>query len=766
MEKKRGQAGFTFTEVLFVAVISVVIIATVITAWGTTQKVWTVERRRTRSRIELMEALETIKKDVRLSSATYMSFYPKTPVSGAFTAVSMPVADTDTSGYLSLNSQGDIEWDRTVIYHMVEGATGTRSLVRTVIDPRDNSLDQDERYTQLETAVKSGLGGTGISNESDFLDDAELFEIRSLPVIIDFYEDSTDAVRAGKQVFGWVRVGAGDHEIGFTVEGKHSDSSGYAFGIDNLRIEPCGSEREAEYYDSSFAPTGSIDSSGDSINRIHGSMWDNDNYLEYDATGVGDYIILEDYYDLVRESSFEDSIKDNTVLSGERLRLKLELPEDRSAGKEVITWFAYNQTASSSQSGTDEEFPGGYPATVRNIVKGNMIDVSADLIRIKFVASSRNPLIIEDVYFTERDSDEDGYDNLSSTGHTIEEYHRNQKLLFRDLYDMDGDGSTSDIVDYAFIPAGGEVWSVWTAFPLRAPSPSGSTSRDYLITFFVPDLASPPTRGNGDQWPTGWSFDNTLSDMDTKAWVSSLSSDSFYSLSTADYSTSELISAAEEPVWTSAPYTTSYDGGVVYVSSEVDTWSASGSVESDIYDTGKTSPAYNRVKWSESAPSGTEVMMKVRSSGSQYMDGATDWDLITGSASNPASLSLSNVRFFQFKAEMATTPFWQSPNDSKTYADYIDDGNWTDSSGEYFVTGVYSTWIDNVEIDWPGDDRICLISGYIARKNDYGQVKLTVDGQDLIKTLDVRLGVSSVDLAGEHKVEYNSSAVEPRNTGR
>jgi hypothetical protein len=59
-----------------------------------------------------------------------------------------------------------------------------------------------------------------------------------------------------------------------------------------------------------------------------------------------------------------------------------------------------------------------------------------------------------------------------------------------------------------------------------------------------------------------------------------------------------------------------------------------------------------------------------------------------------------------------------------------------------------------------------VLSGYIARENDYGQVKITVDGMDLIKTLDISAGVSSTALSGDYTIESNSIAVEPRNTGR
>jgi hypothetical protein len=240
-----------------------------------------------------------------------------------------------------------------------------------------------------------------------------------------------------------------------------------------------------------------------------------------------------------------------------------------------------------------------------------------------------------------------------------------------------------------------------------------------------------------------------------------------------------LDAASGTPVWDDGAGSPAWNGKYsndisVYIVSKIDTWNTAGTVESEIYDTDRASPGFNEVKWSEFSPAGTEITMKVRSSASQFMDGATDWDSLSGSTSNPAGLALSDERYVQFMARLTTVSFWETPTSTMTYEDYITDQvyNYTvnnfpvNGSSEPYVTGVYSTWLDDVEIDWPGEDRICVLSGYIARENDYGQVKITVDGMDLIKTLDISAGVSSTALSGDYTIESNSIAVEPRNTGR
>ncbi|MGB2879328.1 MAG: hypothetical protein WBD24_04060, partial [Candidatus Omnitrophota bacterium] len=139
--------------------------------------------------------------------------------------------------------------------------------------------------------------------------------------------------------------------------------------------------------------------------------------------------------------------------------------------------------------------------------------------------------------------------------------------------------------------------------------------------------------------------------------------------------------------------------------------------------------------------------------------------------SNPQALSIGSGRYVQFLAEISTEPFWEAPGEVLSYEDYVDAqraGNPWDFpvyDGEYLVTGAYSAWIDDVEIDWLGDDRICVISGTVARKDDYGQIKVSVDGEDLVRVLSV--DVSKSELVQDRVVtERSHIEVEPKNTGK
>ena len=664
----------------------------------------------------------------------------------------------------TLNAFGEIVWDRTIIYHEFTTVEGEKQLRRTVIDPRDNTLSHDERYTQLVQVVNDGDGdGLGVSpapSTEILLEDLDLFEITAFPAIIDFYENESTVQRVGKVVFGWERLSAGDHTIRFECLGKNDDSSGYWFGLDYITIEPSGSVREIEYYDSSFAPSGALDTSGPSVGVYGGIKWSNNDFLAFGAAAAGDWIEFTDYYDLWRESAFENCMIENITPAIDTVYMKLELPEDRDEGKEEVVWMPHYQTNDSIVAGRNT-FLATYPQTIRTIIPHDFISAEGDMLRVRFKSALGNPFKIAAAYITRRNgtSGEDGLPNQATTGLDIEEYHLHQQLFFKDEYDMDSDGDTEDIVPYLYIPAGKEErWSEWAEFPLIVADSLGNDI-DYFITFCVPDLGT-------TSWPSGWSFDPAVKNL--RYWNDAGGTTHTYAINAGTYT--EKLQAAGTPVWSGTYVSVTYS--VIAAVNAIDVWTKEGTVESDIFDTKKENPVYNQVKWSEVAPTGTEVLMKVRSSDDQHMTGATDWDSIAGSTANPASLSIGSGRYVQFFSELSATPFWEGPTQILSSADYVDtqlglgaDYSFPQDDGEYMTAGVYSTWIDDVEIDWPGDERICVISGYIVRRDDCGQAKVYVDGRELVKTLNVKIRFTG-EVLEQAVTEESSVAVEPRNTGR
>ena len=727
-----NRKGFTITEVMFVAVITTMAIASILAAWVFTYSRWSNENVRTSLRIDMLKAIEVMKNDIRFSSMTDIVFYPDT--GPPYTGMSMPGADKDVNDFFTLDANGNIVWDRTVIYHVYTSPGGDEILRRTVFDPINNAYNEEERYTQLSNTVSNGTGGSGSTTDENFLKNLDTFEISPLSSEIDFYDESATAVKVGKLVFGWAKIGSGDHTIRFEITGQNALSLGFDIGIDNIMIEPSGWSREMEYYASSYAPAGMLTLSGGTTSRVHNTVWSHHNYLEFNATLAGDYFEIVDNYDLFRDSLFYPASLNNLTKTGEEIRAGLDTPGEDERGN--FTWGAWVEAGDSVNAGHDLPLPlsdwSDTSITVRNVITQDNISLEGDLVRVSFKASTDDALEINKAYISKRNgtSGADGLANQDTTSYPdAEDFHRHQQLFFKN-------DATGDIEESITVSAGEEEWSEWSAFPVR-------TDSDYLITIHVTDV---------------------YSTTDYKYWEGADSD-------VRSYFVAGAYTTAGTPDWTGVtPDDTSED---IFMVNNIDVWSITGNVESGIFDSAMASPSYNQVKWSESKPSGTSISLKERASSSPEMAGATDWTSITGSSTNPHSFAGASNRYAQFYAELSTDMYWATAGSSVGYETYIDDqvDNYddydfpVDGSSDIYVTGVYSTWIDDVEVDWPGDERICTITGYVAKRNDYGQAKITIDGEGLLKVLSIHVKVAK-DVSDLTVDAENYLEIEPLNTGK
>ncbi|HPS20745.1 MAG TPA: prepilin-type N-terminal cleavage/methylation domain-containing protein [Candidatus Omnitrophota bacterium] len=739
----KNKKGFTLTEVMFAAVISAVVIGVVVSTWLYTYKTWSVQSEKTHLRVGLMETLETIKNDIRLSSLTYMAFYPS--ATQPHVAISLPTAEKDSDGFFTVDSNGEIVWDNTVIYHLFTETDNTVSLRRTVI-PRDNSLTEEERYDELSDVVITGGSETTGSNTEILLAGVSTFEVSSLAPVIEFYADSTIAQRVGKIVFGWIKLSSGEHTVKFEVTGRNDDSTGYDIGLDKIMIEPSGSGRDMEYYASSYAPSGALTVNDGTCSRVHGSVWTNCNYLLLSADTIGSYLEINDDYDLWRESAFETVTLNNANKIDEEVMVALDAPEDDEQGDTI--WDANTEAGDSQQEGRDgvfetlESTSGITSLTIRTVVRSNNIAMATSLasgdyvlVRTNFKASTSTPVTISRAYITARNgtSGFDGLANQAPASLAVEEYHRHQQLFFYD--------STLGVVSEGItVPAGTEAWSLWTAFPVRNTS-------DYLISFYIADATGLVCKY--------WGGDDTT----IRSYY--LAGDYPYAAGIPDWTTSAYV-----------PETNVLGSYNVYICASVDSWFAKGEVESNIFDTTLENPSYGSIKWSESLPTGkiTDVVLKARSSDDEQMTGATAWDSITGTSVSGDTLSIGTGRYVQFKGYLSAAPYWYNTTSDLSYKDYVTaqvalDAYQFPATGDFMRTALPVPKLDDVEIDWPGSERICTITGYIARKNDYGQAKLTIDGQDLVRVLGVKVGLTE-NIQGREIVEQNIVEMEPRNTGK
>ncbi|MCK4463947.1 MAG: hypothetical protein KAU58_06515, partial [Candidatus Omnitrophica bacterium] len=182
-----------------------------------------------------------------------------------------------------------------------------------------------------------------------------------------------------------------------------------------------------------------------------------------------------------------------------------------------------------------------------------------------------------------------------------------------------------------------------------------------------------------------------------------------------------------------------------------------------IYDTTLSAPNYDNIGWTESTDA--DISVSAGSSDDSQMAGAT-WD--SGSDVNPHSLSIGSGRYAQFEAILSTIPYWTCIGHSSVSVSNIDykGGNITcPTCSKYLIPAVNCPSIDNVAINWPGESRMCEISGYFMQKPDYGIIKLIVDGQELAKGLEFSITISE-ELQGKDYETSLISEIEPRNTGR
>lgn len=159
---------------------------------------------------------------------------------------------------------------------------------------------------------------------------------------------------------------------------------------------------------------------------------------------------------------------------------------------------------------------------------------------------------------------------------------------------------------------------------------------------------------------------------------------------------------------------------------------ATGVWDGQIYDTKLDDPEYEFIAWTADEPALTDITFYFRSSDDEEFLDDPPWQTFTGS---PGVISAtSRGRYIQVRAQLTA----QAP---------------------YFVTPK----VKRFNVRWPGAQTVIDIGGYFSRNSDQGIIKLTVDGQELSKSLTVNLKAAQEYLQREFTSTV-SSEIEPRNT--
>ncbi len=385
----------------------------------------------------------------------------------------------------------------------------------------------------------------------------------------------------------------------------------------------------------------------------------------------------------------------NSGVIGTNPVLSLSSRETQGA---VPDWQASTQTL----SGTEGALTLLTQQSVRTVVNGSTISSAANMIRVKFTASSSAALQINSAYLGIRSGSEAlGTGTADFSGSPTALYFDNLPVAegSPDPVGAIGSGTATAIT----IPAGSHAWSNWFEYSLTIPPP------DFLVSMNV------SSGSQGDTW--------------TQTGGSPIPVHS-YRVDDA----SGIYTGLASPWSGLAGYTAS---DATFAAVEIGGWSNAGTATSQVYDTKMTAPVFSQLSWEALLPAGATASFKVRTSSNADMTSATNWTVLTPYTASPSSLaSLSSRRYVQFQVTLTGA----SP----------------------YVTYPY---VDNVLIQWPGQTCLVDLSGYYTKKSNYGIFKILVDGVPTIKGLEIKLNASQNYRGKMYTCSLNSEE-KPRNTGK
>ncbi len=602
--------GFSLLEALIALGIGVIFLASVLSAWFFSTKIWKEENLRSQLRYDVERSIEKIKADTRLSDQSSMLFYPASAASSNYTAISLgyPAADSNAAGFLTLSS-GTIAWSqgKTIVYSTFTN-NGKQEFRRTTFNSFNTNVNT--RQTQLNNVATTGTD-TGGTTTTLFSADTTAFQVTAANSTFDGYASATQL--STNTNFGGYRLSSGTHQIKFLVTGKNGSSSGYRIGIDDIALDPSGGFQEAEDL------TVSANSGQTVLNEnmtAYTGTWSGNYQTEYQAGAANDYITFQTNYDQWLESNFANMTHSDTEVSGTNPLLTNASRQTQGASP---GWTADYQTGDVDPTGFSI---GGGGQSIRAVIKGAFIKKAGQMIRFKFSDSGLGTTI-NSAYFGPKS----GTAGLSSSS----------QLCFE----------TSDVPDGAAEPAGsvgcgagttigpvtiGAGNRRWTSWFIPSSSIVATTGPDYMVSFYS-------SLGN----PLAW---NDASGVNIHSYL--VNGD--YASGTSDWSTSGL-----------AGYTT--NTSMIGVE-EMSTWRSTGIADSQIYDTKMTSPVFGQLSWTSTLPAGASVTLKVRSSANADMTGASAWSSFS---SSPASLAgVPSQRYVQFEAQLqVANPYTSYPTIDK-----------------------------------------------------------------------------------------------------
>ncbi len=706
MKRSGTVSGFSLTEVVIALSITTIAVTAATSGWiyiARGEKLLSVQ---SELDMDVRRTMETLKRDLKLSSLDKMYFYPAGP--GPYTAISFPMAaDTNNDGLVEMAlGETNVLWQSTVIYHVWRGSPN--ELRKTVFSPRDNSLTPAQCQQQLESVVTNGSGSAtfGSANASSRAIFKNLFtwSIWGKSATFDGYAPTLG--RDTSVSFGSILLGPGTHQVKFNVIGKNASSSGYKVGLDTITASACGVSREGEAQLPVTAQSGATAAS----EYMNLGAWSGNYQLNFLPSSVGAYFTIGIDNDRWEETNFrgQGALCTRTVVGFDPnlsdYIVQLEGPgypwgttyDILAGGLWMLpyAWTAANQTGTTEPNGLNYNTFSN--TAIRVLLRGRSLAVNNGAIRysgqfpvVFFQAASNGALRIKAAYIAEAADHTNFTQNAATEGVTL-------------LFSPSNSGSSPTI------SAGGNAM----AFP--ASKFIIDAEKSYLITYLLEsDNANPLVwtetyAGAPGSYVIPSSLNPTESDAKAADWSSK---------GAATISSLPGIAA----VYTYYP--------------------TNGLFTSQIFDTKIETPVYSTISWTSVKPTGSSIKIKVRTGVNSDLNDAPAWSNVTSFLTSPADITCGNTRYIQFQAIL-------------------------EPDSTYFKTPE----LRDVTIKWAGATKVVDVGAIMTKGPNYGICEVTVDGNPLAKGLQIDLEIYEEIVGwgatGKTLTSAMSTEIEPRNTGK
>ena len=700
--KNKRSAGHTMVELLIASSIALIVISALTAMWLFAQKNWAVSRKKIDLHTDLEVAIEKIKYDVRLSTPAYIL----TSGHGDFSAVSIALSTPDAEGFYAQAAAGGpdqgfaINWDKSVIYHTYTDPDDPEKLeLRKTVFTNNEAVIQDA--LSLQQQVDSVCAGGDATGAPN----GEHASTTVMCKNVSIFE-----VRPVAAEFD----GYSESDTAERSDCMYLGQIALAPGPHTVSFVSIGkNDLSSGYYfglDSlSIMPAGyrreiesytPTASNGKGYQRESGDIWGDMGYLEYQASEPGDPAVDYADGDYIEFSMYYDACRESDFYNTAGDNFFCDL-DNTARG-------FYIRLAKPFEGKLEAWDSEGQTGAAGEDYLTSVVDTTIrNIVRSDAVGETGQLIRFK---FTSR----------SDTAFIIE------KAFIHEFCEEEwADG------DDAVAGSGKQIYFHDAPFPYGETEPDGGGEE---IGLGVSGITIPAGQSVWSNWieyelKAGKSYFVTFyveTQSGLKDWPGGIVTNS-YSWQ-GDYAATD--------VWTSVEPNPPIEKSFALFGIEaVESWTPSGTATSEIYDTRMSSPDYRTVTWDGITGSGVEI--KVRSGDDENMADAKDWDKVASHGSGD-NINPGKGRYFQFRV------LFEKTGNYHNYASY--------------------PFVDNVTVKWTGEtDRICEVTGYFAKRSDYGMFKILIDERPLVRGIEIKLALS-YELNDGYVVEASArTEVRPRN---